>query len=127
MCQSLCAAPPNADDLKRYLEDFAETFSINLQYNTRVESISREVNGTSHFVLTDERGKAYTCRCLLMATGAVKPHIPEEIEGSERQNPMHFRARSKTKSSLNAFSLNVSIGTPGDLQEYEQPDAPLPP
>ncbi|MGH8652239.1 MAG: NAD(P)-binding domain-containing protein, partial [Gammaproteobacteria bacterium] len=33
--------------------------------------------------MTDTAGNAYHCRCLLMATGAIKPNIPADIEGIE--------------------------------------------
>ena len=74
---------PTADDLHRYLIAFAEKFAIQIQYNTRVKSIAQASDGSSNFVLTDKTGIQYTCARLLMATGAVGPYIPEEIEGIE--------------------------------------------
>ena len=74
---------PHADTLVKYLNDFAEKFALNIQYNTRVASITREADGERHFILTDHQGQEYRCQCLLMATGAVKPNIPEDIEGIE--------------------------------------------
>ena len=72
---------PHADRLVEYLNDFAERFALKIEYNTRVESISRDASGD--FILTCANGSERRCRCLLMATGAVKPRIPEEIEGIE--------------------------------------------
>ncbi len=74
---------PDADDLCRYLGDFAEKYMLNIQYNTRITSIDKSRSGHSNFILTDTEGKEYTCSCLLMATGATGPSIPQEIEGIE--------------------------------------------
>jgi thioredoxin reductase len=74
---------PTADDLQRYIMDFAEKFAIRIQYNTRVTSIARSADGSSNFVLTDATDAQYRCKCLLMATGAVGPYIPDDIEGIE--------------------------------------------
>jgi len=74
---------PHADVLVQYLNDFAEKFALNIQYKTRVASITREADGDRHFILTDHQGQEYSCKCLFMATGAVKPNIPEDIEGIE--------------------------------------------
>jgi thioredoxin reductase len=74
---------PHADKLVEYLNDFAEKFALNIQYNTYVSAISRQTDGERNFILSDRQGQEYQCRCLLMATGAVKPNIPENIEGIE--------------------------------------------
>lgn len=72
---------PSADELYRYLQDFASRHSLNIQYTTRVASISKD--NESQFVLSDDAGAIYTCKRLLVATGAVGPQIPEHIEGIE--------------------------------------------
>jgi len=74
---------PHADVLVKYLNDFADKFALRIQYNTRVTRIEREAGGTRHFILTDSNGGHYSAPCLLMATGAVKPNIPSDIEGIE--------------------------------------------
>src|ERR1700730_4160316 len=88
---------PLADVMVRYLNDFVAKFELNVQYNTRVTYISREQNETKHFVLTCADGNEYRCRVLLMATGPVKPNIPdlegiEFVEGYENHdtNPKRF-------------------------------------
>ncbi len=74
---------PPADVFVKYLKDFAEHFAIRIQYDTRVTSIDREAEGDRRFIVTDRQGRQYTAKCLLMATGTVKPSIPAEIEGIE--------------------------------------------
>jgi len=73
---------PHADVLVEYLQDFAEKFALKIQFNTRVSKIDRQTDGDRNFVLTDQQENEYQCRCLLMATGAVKPNMPD-IEGIE--------------------------------------------
>ena len=71
---------PHADDIVRYLNDFAEKYALKIQYNTRVSNIARDEAG--RFVLTDTQGQQYRCARLLMATGALEPRIPA-VEGIE--------------------------------------------
>lgn len=73
---------PHADDLYRYLKDFAEKYPINIQYKTRVTSIAREREGGFNFVLTDQYGEQWHCARLLMATGPLMPYIPD-VKGIE--------------------------------------------
>ncbi len=78
---------PLADDMVRYLADFANHFGIEIQYNTGVTYVARDP-GTKHFILTGSDGNEYRCRVLIMATGPVKPVIPdipgmEHVEGYE--------------------------------------------
>lgn len=69
---------PKATDLHRYLNDFAERFELNIKYNTRVTSVSK---CEQVFTVRVENGETQTCRCLLMATGAVDENLPDTIEG----------------------------------------------
>jgi thioredoxin reductase len=73
---------PHADTMVKYLQDFAEKFGLNIRYNTRVRSIDRETDGECLFILTGQQGQEYRTKCLLMASGAVQPNIPE-IDGIE--------------------------------------------
>jgi thioredoxin reductase len=78
---------PLADVMVKYLGDFAEKYEIQIQYNTRITHIARDIE-TNHFVVTDKEGNEYRCRVLLMATGPVKPNMPdipgiEYVEGYE--------------------------------------------
>jgi thioredoxin reductase len=72
---------PLADDMVRYLNDFIVKFDLKVQFNTRIERISRDPD-TKHFILTSASGDEYRCRALIMASGPVKPVIPD-VEGSE--------------------------------------------
>ena len=81
---------PLADDMVRYLGDLAERYGINIQYNTGVTHVGRDPE-TKQFILTGSDGNEYRCRVLVMATGPVKPNIPdvpgiEHVEGYEHHD-----------------------------------------
>jgi thioredoxin reductase len=69
---------PDASDLVRYLGDFANRFKLNIEYETRVVSITKD--GT--FKVTDNHGNVYSCKRLVIATGLAKPYVPS-IPGIE--------------------------------------------
>lgn len=71
---------PKADDLLRYLSDFAQRYALNIRYDTRVARISRDERGL--FQLEDQSGRIYSCQRLIVATGFSKPYIPD-IPGIE--------------------------------------------
>jgi thioredoxin reductase len=68
--------------LVRYLNDFAKKFNLKIKYNSRIFSISREAEGEKRFMLKSDDGTTYYCKRLLLATGPVKPNIPD-VEGIE--------------------------------------------
>lgn len=70
---------PNADDYVRYLAAFAEQHRLRVRYNTRVASISRDVQG--RFAVSDTEGNQWTCDRVIMGTGACAPFVPPEIDG----------------------------------------------
>lgn len=70
---------PHADDLVRYLADFAEAFKLDIAYDTRVERIRRDEDG---FTVTDQHGHEHRARRLVMATGLTRPNTPH-IPGIE--------------------------------------------
>lgn len=70
---------PNADDLVRYLEDFANLQDLKVRCNVDVTSVNRE---GEQFVVTDSDGNQIVCRKLIVATGLAKPNIPS-IPGIE--------------------------------------------
>ncbi len=72
---------PLADALVQYLNDFRDHFDIRVQFNTRASYIDRDPE-TKHFILTTEDGTEFRCRTLFMATGPVKPNLPD-IPGIE--------------------------------------------
>jgi len=63
---------PAADDLVRYLADFALSHRLRVQYDTEIVSISRD--GT--FCAMDRNGKTYKAPWLIVATGVSQPYIP---------------------------------------------------
>jgi thioredoxin reductase len=64
---------PSADDLVRYLGDFARRYDLNVQYNTTVASIRKEGD---LFLVTDADGRRYGCQRLVVATGFAKSYVP---------------------------------------------------
>lgn len=70
---------PHADDLVRYLADFAETFKLDIAYDTRAERIRRDEDG---FTVTDQHGHEHRARRLIVATGLTRPNTPD-IPGIE--------------------------------------------
>ncbi len=63
---------PSADRMVDYLGDIASHYNLNIQYNTKVQKISKE----DDFILTTSEGKQYTCKYLIMATGVSKSYVP---------------------------------------------------
>jgi thioredoxin reductase len=85
---------PPADDLVRYLGDFAAGHALRIKYNTRIARIARR-NG--FFVATDEDNQTYEAKRLIVATGVSKPYIPAipgietaELYGTVSVNPRDF-------------------------------------
>ncbi len=71
---------PPADDLVRYLCDYARIHGLAVRCNTRVLRVEKP--HASLFRLTDAEGNVFTCRRLIVATGAGKPYVPS-IPGIE--------------------------------------------
>lgn len=63
---------PAADDLVRYMADFAAAGHLRVQYDTAVVSVSQ--NGA--FCAVDKNGRSYDAKRLIVATGVSKPYIP---------------------------------------------------
>jgi thioredoxin reductase len=70
---------PTADDLVRYLQDFASCQGLNVDCDVDVAHVQREDEG---FRLTAANGDQYRCRNLVVATGLSKPFVPK-IPGIE--------------------------------------------
>lgn len=87
---------PKADDLVRYLGDFAAHFNLNVKCNVKVANIAK--NG--HFTVTDSENNSYTCDRLIIATGLskmMKPDIPgielAEMYSDVSVDPQDFRGQ----------------------------------
>jgi thioredoxin reductase len=66
---------PDADDLVRYLEAFAEAGQLAIRTKTRVARVARTDDGG--FELTDTAGNRFRCRVLVVATGFSRPYVPD--------------------------------------------------
>ncbi|MFI5841537.1 NAD(P)-binding domain-containing protein [Catenuloplanes sp. NPDC051500] len=70
---------PGADDLLRYLADFAAPLKGRIHYHTAVVRVER-ADGV--FTLTDASGEVHSCRRLIVATGVSQLYVPS-IPGVE--------------------------------------------
>ncbi|ACU35787.1 NAD(P)-binding domain-containing protein [Actinosynnema mirum] len=76
---------PHADDLARYLVEFARATGVDVRCDTRVLSVTRSGFGgfRPRFRVVDQRGGTHTARWVVVATGLAKPHLPP-IPGIDR-------------------------------------------
>jgi thioredoxin reductase len=74
---------PHADDMVRYLADFAAATRARVHYDTDVTRISRDDNG---FVVTDHSGQTWPAARVIVATGVSQLYVPPipGIEHAER-------------------------------------------
>jgi thioredoxin reductase len=70
---------PSADDLVRYLADYAGAYGLRISFDTRVARVGRD--GDTFNVVT-QGGETYSARRVIVATGVSRPYIPE-IPGIE--------------------------------------------
>jgi thioredoxin reductase len=85
---------PAADDLVRYLTDFAHAHRIRVRYGAHVSRISRDRG----FVVTDRAGHTYRAERLIVATGVSQPFVPPipGIESAEVYNTVSVDPRDFT-------------------------------
>lgn len=69
---------PSSTDYVKYLGDFAKHFNLNIEYNCKINKISKE-NG---FTICDTNGKSYLSQRVIIASGTSIPYIPN-IPGIE--------------------------------------------
>ena len=69
---------PHTNDFVRYLNDFANHFNLNIQYNCKVVKIAKN----EKFMVIDSNGNVYGGSRLIIATGCNQPYIPS-IPGIE--------------------------------------------
>jgi thioredoxin reductase len=84
---------PHADELRRYLSDFARAHALRIAYNAPVVRVSR--NG--RFRATDEHGRTFEGERLIVATGVSQLHVPPipgigtaELYGGVSVDPRDF-------------------------------------
>jgi thioredoxin reductase len=85
---------PQADDMVRYLADYAAKTGVNVKYGARAVKVSR--NGAG-FRVTDHHGDTYETDRLIVASGPSKPYIPDvpgietaELYGTMSTDPDDF-------------------------------------
>ncbi|WP_240197551.1 NAD(P)-binding domain-containing protein [Nonomuraea lactucae] len=66
---------PAADDMVRYLADFAAACGLRIAYDTRAVRVARAPGG-GPFEVTDQRGRTYRAERLVVATGLTLPNVP---------------------------------------------------
>ncbi|NUT46133.1 MAG: NAD(P)-binding domain-containing protein [Saccharothrix sp.] len=69
---------PDAEDMVRYLADFAAKNDLPVRYGTSVVSVTRP----DDFVVHDQHGDTYRAKRLIVATGVSKPYVAP-IDGIE--------------------------------------------
>lgn len=74
---------PDADDMVRYLADFAVAFRLRVRYGTRVVGVRGE-DGAFH--VTTDTGEVHQAKRVIVATGVTKPNVPAipGVESVER-------------------------------------------
>lgn len=65
---------PRADDMLRYLADFAAALDLRIKFGCRIVGIARE---SGRFTVADNNGELYRARRVIVATGVSVPNIPE--------------------------------------------------
>ena len=65
---------PPADELVRYLSDYARYFGLEVRCNTRILRVEKP--RADLFRLTDAEDNVFSCRRLIVATGVGKPYVP---------------------------------------------------
>ena len=76
---------PDKRDLVRYIQEYANRYHLNIEYNTNILQIS-QINGKDSeykFKITTNTSITYRCKYLFIATGLFDPYIPSSIEGIE--------------------------------------------
>ncbi|RSM71868.1 pyridine nucleotide-disulfide oxidoreductase [Kibdelosporangium aridum] len=73
---------PDADDMVRYLGDYATKLDLNVRYNSRAVEVSKDKN----FRVVDGNGEVYEAPTLIVATGPAKPYLPD-IPGIDLAEP----------------------------------------
>jgi len=85
---------PAADEMVRYLGDFASTNRLAIKFGTRIVKVTR---ADGLFRAVDQRGEVYEAKRLIVASGVSQPYIPPipgielaELYGTVSVNPHDF-------------------------------------
>lgn len=98
---------PHADDMVRYLDDFARTCGLRISYDSRVVRVARP----GPFRVTLEDGRTYEARSVIVATGVTRPSIPN-IPGIETADT-YGAASTDPADYLNQRVLIIGKGNSG--------------
>jgi thioredoxin reductase len=100
---------PQADDMVRYLADFASASRLRIEYDARVARIDRDGDGAFH--VTDKQGRSFEADCVIVATGVSMPNVPmiPGIETAER----YGTAPVDPRDYLNQRVLVIGKGNSG--------------
>lgn len=99
---------PHADELTRYLADFAARWGLRVSYRAPVTQVAREREG---FLVTYGDGAKISCDRLVMATGVSQPYLPA-IPGIE-QAELYTTANLDPESFANQKVLIIGKGNSG--------------
>jgi thioredoxin reductase len=75
---------PPADEMVRYLADFAAGTGVRVRYGSRVSRVARLAD--DGFAVTEESGTVHRARRVVVATGVSQPYVPP-IPGVELAEP----------------------------------------
>jgi thioredoxin reductase len=109
---------PGADDLVRYLADYARKFGLRIDYETTASRISR--TDDHMFAVTDSSDRVHLARRLIVATGVSKPYIPPipGIELAEQYATMPVDPREFTDQRVLIIGKgNSALETADNLVE----------
>ena len=109
---------PPADDMVRYLRDFAERTGVRVRYGTEVTRVSRDEGG---FTVTDASGGTWRARRVVVATGVPLPNLPDipGIELAERYDTFDTDPESFTDQRVLVIGRgNSAFETADSLMEH---------
>lgn len=108
---------PDADDYVRYLTDFAAAYALRIRYGSRIVRVARDGPG---FTVTDDQGRAYRTRRVVVATGVSRPNIPPipGIETAEQYSTVSVDPREFTGQRVLIIGKgNSALETANNLLE----------
>ncbi|GAA1299705.1 NAD(P)-binding domain-containing protein [Saccharothrix xinjiangensis] len=109
---------PHADDMVRYLADFAAATGVRAHYGVDVTRISRDDDG---FAVVDDGGRTWRASRLVMATGVSRLHVPPipGIEHVERYDAFDTDPESFTDQRVLVIGKgNSGFETADSLVEH---------
>ncbi|WP_031523068.1 NAD(P)-binding domain-containing protein [Streptomyces sp. NRRL F-5123] len=109
---------PPADDMVRYLTDFAARTGVEARYGTEVAKVSRDSGG---FTVTDRAGQVWRARRLVVATGVSLPYLPPipGVELAERYDTFDPAPESFTGQRVLVIGRgNSAFETADSLMEH---------